>query len=407
MFQKTILLFFISFLLLQNKLESQTAEAWKTKAQDSFLQLLRTQNQKKLNNIRIQLWTVTPGVSVTTAFGHSALRIFEGKEYGDSDYYLDFGVYDPSPGFLWRFMKGEANFFVNIIPTGSAYQTWDESGRGIRVSELVLTETQKHTMLNEILSIYEANQNGYYYDNFTNNCVTFLRQILSKTHGKPIELITMDAEKNTWRKRVQPYSTSIVWLNVNETLLFDKDTDIVRNPNEIIYLPEDLRQAVVDAGLSAESTVLLKDRWGDKSGKSGALWRILFAIILIFSLPFPLMKIFERYSEITFAFVSGIGGTIATLVYFFTSFSFMNETISWLVYSPLDFLLLKPYKSWKNKRNYWIFVGVRVFMILLAFILRISIYPQDVDAILFLSSVFFGLLIFKKRTELHSIFKPS
>jgi len=371
------------------------------------LELLRSQEKKNLKNLKIQLWTVSPGISVTTAFGHSALRIFEGKEYGDNDYYLDFGVYDPSPGFLWRFMKGEASFFVNIIPTSSAYQTWDESGRGIRVSELNLTDAQKHAMLSEILNVYEANKNGYYYDNFTNNCVTFLREIISKINGKPLELLTMDADKNTWRKRVLPYSTTIVWLNVNETLLFDKDTDLVRNSHDLIYLPEDLRQAVTDSGLSAEPIVLLKDRWGDKSGKSGALWRIIFAIIIIFSLPFPLLKLFERYSEVTYALVSGIGGTIATLVYFFTSFSFMDETIAWLVYSPIDFFLLKPYYSYENKMKYWIFVGIRVLMILVALLLRVTIYPQSVDIILFLSFAFFGLLIYKKKNDLIAVIKPN
>ncbi|GBF49692.1 hypothetical protein LPTSP4_12080 [Leptospira ryugenii] len=405
MFYILIAIFSITTLLHPLQAQDSKDQNWQAKAQSSFLNLLKSHSKQNLSQFRVQLWTVSPGKSVTTAFGHAALRIVSGPDYGDTDFYLDFGVYDPSPGFLWRFMKGEANFFVNIIPTSSAFQTWDSTGRGILVSELLLDESKKHKLFEEILKVYEKNKDGYYYDNFTNNCVTFLRDILSETKGEKIRLLSMDSEKNTWRKRVLPYSQSIIWLNINETLLFDKDTDAVRDSYEIIYLPEDLRRAVIDSGLSEESKVILRDRWGIQPGTSSALWKIIFAIIILFSLPVPLFKLFERYAVVTYSLVSGIGGTVATLVYFFTSFSFMDQTISWLIYSPLDFLLLKRYDLWQNKRAFWSYVALRCLMLLFAFSLRLSIYKQDIDMILFVSVFFFAMLLFKYRNDVISLIK--
>ncbi len=274
-------------------LPAQSKEDWKIKAESGLLQLLKSDKDKDLSPVRIQLWTVSPGVTVTTAFGHAALRIFQGTEYGEKDYYLDFGVYDPSPGFLWRFLKGDAAFFVNVIPSGSAYETWDQSGRGITATELQLNNDQKRKLFAEILKTYEINSKGYTYENFTNNCVTFLREIISNGLGTPLELKEIEEGKDTWRERVYPYSNTLVWLNVNETLLFDHDTDKKRDPHELIYLPDDLLKSVQQTSIPQETKQILKDRW-QREGKSSALWMVFYLSILLFSFPAKFLQLFER-----------------------------------------------------------------------------------------------------------------
>ncbi|BDA79418.1 hypothetical protein LPTSP3_g23480 [Leptospira kobayashii] len=383
-------------------LSAQIKEDWQIKAETGLIQLLKSDSEKDLSATRIELWTVSPGVTVTTAFGHAALRIFQGKEYGDKDYYLDFGVYDPSPGFLWRFLKGDAAFFVNVIPTDSAYRTWDGSGRGITATELKIDNTQKRKLFAEIIKTYDANQKGYTYENFTNNCVTFLRDIISKGLT-PLELKEIEEGRDTWRERVYPYSNTIVWLNINETLLFDHDTDKKRNPHELIYLPNDLLKSLQQTSIPQETKIILKDRW-QKEGKSSAIWMVIFLAILLFSFPAKFLQLFERIAEILYGFVAGIGGTLVTLVYLFTSFSFMNETIAWLAISPIDFFVWKKYENFKNKKLYFYLIGIRLLMLIIALILKFTFYQQTLGNLLFLSSFFYLCLLYKKRNEFQTLF---
>jgi hypothetical protein len=402
--------FLLTILFLIHPIQSifsQEKENWQKETEDRFIQFLNDPaKQTDINKVRIQLWTVSPGMTVTTAFGHSALRVSYGDDFGKTDFYVDFGVYDPSPGFFWRFLKGDAAFFVNIIPTSSAYQTWDESGRGVVTTELLVDANTKRKILSEILNTYNKYKSGYHYENFTQNCVTFIREILGNGLGKELAITNIDSEKNTWRQRVLPYSTAIFWLNINETLLFDHDTDKVRSGHDLIYLPDDLMLALQELQESTpqESKVLLKDRWLDKAGYSTAIWNVVFLLILGFSIPISFLRMFERFPEVLYGLISVVGGTVALLVYLFTSFSFMDETIVWLIYSPLDFILFRAYDKWVNKKWILSIVLVRLAMLLVALILSLSLYQQNVANILFLSSIFYIFYAYKRKGDIISYF---
>jgi hypothetical protein len=403
----TFLLTILFFIHPIQSIFSQEKENWQKETEDRFIQFLNDPaKQTDINKIIIQLWTVSPGMTVTTAFGHSALRVSYGDDFGKTDFYVDFGVYDPSPGFFWRFLKGDAAFFVNIIPTSSAYQTWDESGRGVVTTELLVDANTKRKILSEILNTYNKYKSGYHYENFTQNCVTFIREILGNGLGKELAITNIDSEKNTWRQRVLPYSTAIFWLNINETLLFDHDTDKVRSGHDLIYLPDDLMLALQELQESTpqESKVLLKDRWLDKAGYSTAIWNVVFLLILGFSIPISFLRMFERFPEVLYGLISVVGGTVALLVYLFTSFSFMDETIVWLIYSPLDFILFRAYDKWVNKKWILSIVLVRLAMLLVALILSLSLYQQNVANILFLSSIFYIFYAYKRKGDIISYF---
>lgn len=402
-------IFYIFFLLLSffTSVYSQNNTNWKDKYSDSFLKLLDSELSKSSSSASIELWTVSPGLTITTAFGHTALRIYWGKEYSENDYYVDFGVYDESPDFFWRFLKGEAKFFINIVPTESAYQTWDASGRGVVVTKLNFTSEQKiqfFQSLNKTISKYKS---GYYYENFTQNCVTFIRDILSETQGKRLELPNLDSNNNTWRERVTKYSNRIFWLNINETLLFDNDTDKARDANEIIYIPNDLLSSLESSNIKIENFQLIKERILLDDGKSGGIWKILFLTIILFSIPVPFLSQYSRISEFLFGFISTFSSIFTLMVFLFTSFSFMNETISWLIYSPLDFIFLKGNKSIINNKIYNTIFKIRFVSLIFIILLNVFYIHQDIYNIATLSIVFYILYIYKYKISLLGALKNS
>ncbi|MCE9599460.1 MAG: DUF4105 domain-containing protein [Spirochaetia bacterium] len=364
------------------------AQTWRDESKNSFLAIAA---RPPFGNLRVQLVTVTPGLTVTTAFGHSALRVTRGADLAAEDFYVDFGEYDPSMSFLWRFLRGHARFTVNILPMRSAYEAWDASGRGMFVSDLILTENEKAQLLAHIVENVGKNAEGYEYHNFKNNCVTFMRDMISNAKGKKVSLPDSAIEKkNTWRTRVLDYSNENVWLRIHEKLLFDYTTDQVRDGHTLIYLPDDLKLALETAGWVGKPVEVIRDRTfhppknRDIFGTVGILFMFL---VLIAMLPVPALKRFQSKGIRAFAVFSGLGGLLAFLVFAVTSFDFMSHNVTWLALCPVDFALW----TYKPSARWFYFAVTRLSMAILALLLTLTVVPQTLTVILAFSISFFVL----------------
>ncbi len=359
--------------------------------ENRLLEFLSPTNSKKIKEAKFQLITVSPAITVTTAFGHSALRVLYGTPFDKDDFYIDFGEYDETVSFYWRFLKGEAKYFVRIHNMGEAYQVWDTTGRGMVSSEFILTDEQKLKFAEAIRRTMIDKKPGYFYDNFTSNCVTFIRDIVGEVYGHALELET-DANKATWRKRLEPYALKIFWLRYEEKLLLDRDTDLIRNPTELIYLPYDLLIAVEDAKLVRPQELLHRNLWKlpESSDTLGFFVFALFVFLVASQIPGYLAQRFSKSGKSIFGFISGFSGTFTLAVLLFTSFPFMDETIMVLVFTPLDFALLS--KKFLQSKLYWNYLILRLGMLGLTVILRLTAYPQQIDASLFFTILFFSLL---------------
>lgn len=383
--------FLIFLFLVTNSIFSQGDYKINIENKDKFVSFINSLTPKDLEDLKIQLITVDTSPTVTTAFGHSALRVFLGKQFEDKDFYLDFGEYDESAGFIWRFLKGEAKFYITVKTMGLAYMQWDTTGRGMYASEFKLDANQKKLFLKNILSFIEKYKDGYEYNNFTGNCVTYIRDLIGETYGTPLKLET-ESNKRTWRNRVIPYSNKIFWLRMEEKLLLDHDTDKERNPTELIYLPYDLLFAVEDAKLVKDKELLHRNFWQmppDSFDFLGNLMFIILVFIIVGQIPVYFKSMIDRKGEILFGIISGFGGLFALVVRLFTSFPFMDETIMIFVFSPIDFFLLA-----KKKPSFKIHMGIillRLSMILLAIVFRFTIYKQTIDTALFFTVIFYVL----------------
>jgi hypothetical protein len=391
-------LFIITFLSFSSIYAQSPSDSSAPTPENQVVSFLQGLNPKQLSDVHFQLVTVTPAHTVTTAFGHSALRVYSGKQFDKTDFYIDFGEYDESPGFVWRFLKGEALFFVKIRTMANAYTFWDTTGRGIYTSEFILDDTQKMKFANAILKVMSDKKNGYEYDNFESNCVTFIRDIIGDVYGKALALET-DANKSTWRARLLPYSQTIFWLRFCEKLLLDHDTDIQRDSNKIIYLPYDLLFAVEDAKITKEKEMVHPDflKMPESFDLLGNFVFALFVGIVLSQIPGYLRKRFSKLGTKVFGFISIVAGAFTLLVLLLTSFPFMNDTIMILVFTPIDYILWKKDKF--SDATFKKYLYLRLGMLSLAFLLRISILPQSIDAALFFTCVYFGLIFYNLQKD--------
>ena len=389
-----IRILYLIIFLISTSIFSQADLEINKQNKERFISFVNSLTSAQLAELKIQLITVDSLPSVTTAFGHSALRVYLGKQFEDKDFYIDFGEYDESAGFIWRFLKGEAKFYITVKTMAASYTMWDTTGRGMYSSEFVLDENQKKAFLKNILEFIEKYKNGYEYNNFSGNCVTYIRDLIGATYGSPLKLET-ESNKRTWRSRVIPYSNKIFWLRIEEKLLLDHDTDKERNPTELIYLPYDLLFSLEDAKLVKDKEVLHRNFWKMPQESFDFLGNFMFLIlvfIVISQIPVYFKPMIDRKGEILFGIVSGFGGLFALLVWLFTSFPFMNETIMVLVFTPIDFYLIA-----KKKPDFKIHMGIialRLLMLVLALVFRFTIYKQNIDTALFFAIFFYALYAF-------------
>ncbi|MCR9141356.1 MAG: DUF4105 domain-containing protein [bacterium] len=411
---KKFLIILLSIFALANftKLYAEDPKSAYQLAEESFQEFAAEMQGSRLDSLRFQLITATPGKTVTTAFGHIALRAFSGNECGpydsytntactQKDFYIDFGQYDESASFLWRFLRGHARFYAHVLPMAAAFQGWEASGRGLFAQDLKLTRAQKRRVLDLILESSDNFTKSYDYANFTRNCVTFIRDILGEAVGAPLQL--EDLDKYTWRSRVTRYTRTLFWLRINEKLLFDRDTDRERSGPELIFTPYDLQKAVVQAELvEGDVRQLLPDRWppADSSFTVDDVAFYVAVFILLSQLTSGPSRILQIWANRTLAIAGTIAGVVVWFVWLFTQFEFMDETIMILAFTPLDFLLWKnPFQN-SPRRLLLYFGAARLVGVLGGIALLLTTHPQSVGSIFSFLLVFFTLYTYRRYSEL-------
>ena len=92
----------------------------------------------------ISLITCHAGPEIYELEGHSGVRIAT-PAY---DYVLNYGLFDfNAPGFVYRFVKGETDYFVGIADFNSFVQSYAAQGRRVVEQQLDLTGEEKSNII--------------------------------------------------------------------------------------------------------------------------------------------------------------------------------------------------------------------------------------------------------------------
>ncbi|MEM7656569.1 MAG: DUF4105 domain-containing protein [Bacteroidota bacterium] len=131
---------------------------------------------------QISLMTCAPGEDLYSAFGHSAVRVYDSERGIDSIYNYGTFDFDP-PGFYVDFVKGKLNYRLNR----ESYRMFDRIyryfERSYQAQELNLTYDQKVATY-QFLENNAKPENAYYlYDFFYDNCATRIRDLMVEILG--------------------------------------------------------------------------------------------------------------------------------------------------------------------------------------------------------------------------------
>ena len=172
------------------------------------------QEQTSTSQIRIGVATMQPGEIFWERFGHNAIVVDDPSRGVPLSY--NFGFFDlAEPGFVGRFVRGEMEYMLAVLPFEQDLAYYRDTGRGVSIQWLDLPPARAEALARS-LAVNALPQNARYgYDYFTDNCSTRVRDALDEALGGSLR-DRLDAPAtagtNTWRSEAVRLASPAGWM---------------------------------------------------------------------------------------------------------------------------------------------------------------------------------------------------
>lgn len=160
----------------------------------------------------VQLLTASPGRDIYELEGHTALRIIH-PVWGD--FVVNWGVFDfDSPGFVYRFVKGETDYIAAAYPTDRFIASYARDGRTLRYQTLRLDSIQAERLTTMVMENLKPENRVYRYNYVLDNCVTRPLDMINQCIGTPVTLAPStlgEKESSSFRNVMRHYHRNYPW----------------------------------------------------------------------------------------------------------------------------------------------------------------------------------------------------
>ena len=121
------------------------------------------------DSLSISLLTCSQGGDISSAFGHSAIRVKD-IQHG-RDLVFNYGTFSfNEPHFMLNFLRGDLNYFLSVSSFNQFKESYERAGRGITEQQFNLTPAQTARMYEFLLENYRPSNRYYLYDFLQDNC---------------------------------------------------------------------------------------------------------------------------------------------------------------------------------------------------------------------------------------------
>lgn len=202
--------------------------------------------QAQDDSVKVRLVTFYPGSEVFSVYGHSELRV----TWDGNDWYFNYGVFDfNEPGFVYRFVKGNADYMCVAMPP--QYATSGMGGRRMIEQELNLTPEQAMKVRDFLINNIQPGNCKYQYQYLGDNCSTRPRDIIEMALGKSLHYPAM-TDTVTYRDIMAHYTRNYPWEQVGIDLVLGSDLDKPLDLRQQMFIPMALMKAVDGAQLERD-----------------------------------------------------------------------------------------------------------------------------------------------------------
>jgi phage tail protein X len=328
-----------------------------------------------------------------TVYGHTAIRVNDPEN--SIDFVYNYGMFDfSSPNFLYRFARGELNYYLGGNYFADFFEEYYSRKSGITEQTLNLTKEEKQKILDALQINYLPENRTYLYNFLFDNCSTRPRILFEKNISGTIEYPEI-LPQTTFRTVVHRCNRNHRWLTFGIDLALGAPLDSPIGQKPQLFLPEYLMQVfgkaktVMPDGTArnlVSATRILAPSYpiADKpldSNPAVILWLFFAAVLLISLLELRCKRYFRAVDFIMFS----VYGLTGCMIFFLSFISihpavFPNYSIIWA--HPLHLVLavslfIKPLKGFVK---YWMLVNG---IILLLFMAGWNLFPQQFNPAFF------------------------
>lgn len=237
----------------------------------------------------VSMVTFFPGADIYELEGHSALRITTPRE----DVAISYGMFDfNAPNFVYRFVKGETDYWVAAVPWHAFENAYTIFGRRIVEQQLNLTGEQKMRLLYLVGKNLQPENRVYRYNYVKDNCATRPLRIVELALGDSIVLGKPSADieqQKSFRDIMTYYHRNYPWYQFGIDLALGSGIDYTLTNREKAFAPvvmfDQLKGATVGSKKLVTDTIVINDVADDAAIEGATPWLLtpiaIFTLILL------------------------------------------------------------------------------------------------------------------------------
>lgn len=211
--------------------------------------------------LRIGVATMSPGTIFFERFGHNAIVVDDPTKAMPLSY--NFGFFDmEEDGFIGRFVRGEMMYRLVELPLSDDLRYYEESGRGVRMQWLMLSDAQATAMAAALAENAKTENARYRYEYFTDNCATRVRDAIDRALGGGIleKQLKSRSQGNTYRSEAVRLASPAPWMWLGFDLGLGPASDEPLSRWEDAYVPMRLADSLRDVRLPDGRPLVSADR---------------------------------------------------------------------------------------------------------------------------------------------------
>ena len=351
---------------------------------------------KWTDELVISVLTGSPGPDLYSAWGHTAIRVFDPGQTPPLDWTYNYGTFEFGEGFYMRFMRGELNYRLAKSSFSSLQREYLDYERAILEQPLALAQEDAEALVSYLEWNYLPENRVYAYKFFEDNCSSRILKVMDAVFG---ERWNSDCSNDaalgvTYREALRPYMHGDAWIEMGIDFILGPRADRLMPPCGSSFLPDGLMQQLQVASLDGQSVAgppveLLPPQRSWFRSLNRAFWThpvCWSVIILAWSFAWSLRRLLSYRSGRILPYwealigkavlgLAGLLGLILTLMWLVTDHrdTWGNWNLVWA--SPLFPLLFFLKKGVLYHWLRWI-----LSVVVMCFLLLSSLLPQFVPA---------------------------
>lgn len=350
------------------------------------------------DSVDISLITCSPGTELYQLYGHTALRVREVRQGRRSDWVFNYGTFSfKQKNFMWRFMLGETDYELSVLPYGYFYEEYVREGRAIYEQRLNLTPAEEKALVDALTQNLQPENAVYRYNFFYDNCTTRALRIVAQHVNGKVKWPQGETNKSL-RDIVHEYAQNDPWICFGQDLVLGAEADRPADIHAQMFAPLYAQRYVTEARIvgadgkerfmAAPSLTLLPAV--PMSSETTA-----FTPLVVFSLLLTLVVALTIYEWIKkkyvwqidalLQFVQGFVGCLVAFLFFFSAHPAVGSNCLLALFNPLPLLFLPWFMKYAT--NHRRFAGQYVQGLMLAVALLLGLcglqhYPAEVYLII-------------------------